>query len=104
MPVTGSKAQLVSFILDPTNNQKGKRKAPSSSSSAALPAGGSKAKAKAPKYPGAPTGQSKAAKAAREIAGPWSSDNLDDLVNPLSSERELRAYVTTCANYVDADW
>ena len=86
VPVTGKKEALVGFLLDPSNNQKGKRK-----------------------VGGAPGGQSKAAKAARAMAGPWSDagdvDGGDqELVDPARAEAELRGYVKTCANWVDRDW
>ena len=93
VPATGAKRLLVEYLLAPANNQKGKRKA-----AGGAPAGG-----------GAARGQSKAAKAARAMAGPWSDagdvDGGDqELVDPARAEAELRGYVKTCANWVDRDW
>ena len=62
-PMTGAKGVLVGYLLDPANNQKGKRKA----------AGG------------ASGGQSKAAKAARAMAGPWSATE-EPGVDPAQAE------------------
>ena len=83
VPVTGAKQLLVEYLLDPANNQKGKRKA----------AGG-----------GAASGQSKAAKAARAMAGPWSDGARASEIDPAAAEAELRRYVTRCAGHVDANW
>ena len=78
-PMTGAKGVLVGYLLDPANNQKGKRKA----------AGG------------ASGGQSKAAKAARAMAGPWSATE-EPGVDPAQAEASLRRFVNSCASHVDA--
>eukprot|EP00617_Octactis_speculum_P025014 CAMPEP_0185745090 /NCGR_PEP_ID=MMETSP1174-20130828/3380_1 /TAXON_ID=35687 /ORGANISM="Dictyocha speculum, Strain CCMP1381" /LENGTH=102 /DNA_ID=CAMNT_0028418887 /DNA_START=37 /DNA_END=341 /DNA_ORIENTATION=+ len=77
VPMTGTKDQLISFILDPANNQKGKRKASGNNQ---------KGKRKAPGSLGI-NGYSKAAKAAREISGPGSTSKTTDTEGDKGSTR-----------------
>jgi len=86
VPVTGTKTVLVSYLLEPAKHQKGTKRAAT----------------------GAPGGQSKAAKAARAMAGPWSAmtDAGGDsaLVDATEAEASLRAFVRSCASHVNANW